>query len=133
MNYLQVVQEIVRTPGGSDLDRRRHSTGLSPRSISDNEITQRLVYALVNEGARILEEGIASKASDIDVVYLMGYGFPRWRGGPMHFAESKGWLGVTAAMRQFQQNPNADAAFWRPAALIEQAVCEGTLFSGVMR
>ncbi len=115
------------------LDQHRASTGLSPRSISDNEITQRLVYALVNEGARILEEGIASKASDIDVVYLMGYGFPRWRGGPMHFAESKGWLGVTAAMRQFQQNPNADAAFWRPAALIEQAVCEGTLFSGVMR
>jgi 3-hydroxyacyl-CoA dehydrogenase len=67
--------------------KHRKSHGITPRKISDEEIVQRLVFALVNEGARILEEGIASKASDIDMVYLTGYGFPLHRGGPMNYAD----------------------------------------------
>jgi 3-hydroxyacyl-CoA dehydrogenase len=68
------------------IEDHRKELGITPRKISDEEIVQRLVYALVNEGAHILEDGIASKASDIDMVYLTGYGFPIWRGGPMHYA-----------------------------------------------
>ncbi|MFP3616394.1 3-hydroxyacyl-CoA dehydrogenase, partial [Paraburkholderia sp. SIMBA_050] len=61
--------------------------GVERRKIGDDEIVERLVFALVNEGAKILEEKIASKASDIDMVYLTGYGFPLWRGGPMLYAD----------------------------------------------
>jgi 3-hydroxyacyl-CoA dehydrogenase len=74
--------------------------GVKRRDISDEEIVERLVYALVNEGAHILQEGIAAKASDIDVVYLAGYGFPIWRGGPMFYADSAGLYNVLAAMRR---------------------------------
>ena len=72
------------------IEEHRKELGITPRKISDDEIVQRLVYALVNEGAHILEEGIASKASDIDMVYLTGYGFPLHRGGPMCYADSAG-------------------------------------------
>ncbi|RBL65520.1 3-hydroxyacyl-CoA dehydrogenase, partial [Pseudomonas sp. MWU13-2625] len=75
--------------------------GLERRVISDEEIVERLVYALVNEGARILEEGIASKASDIDVVYLTGYGFPIFRGGPMFYADTVGLYNVAQATRRY--------------------------------
>ncbi|MBZ4210745.1 MAG: enoyl-CoA hydratase/isomerase family protein, partial [Rhodoferax sp.] len=68
----------------------RKAQGITPRKISDEEIVQRLVYSLVNEAARILEDGIASRASDIDMVYLMGYGFPIYRGGPMNYADQVG-------------------------------------------
>jgi len=76
---------------------------------------QRLVYALVNEGARILEDGIASKASDIDMVYLTGYGFPLWRGGPMKYADQVGLFNVAESMKRFARNPLDDASFWQPA------------------
>ncbi len=75
--------------------------GLPRRSIGDEEIVERLIYALVNEGARILEDGIAAKASDIDIVYLAGYGFPAWRGGPMFHADTVGLYNVLAAMRRY--------------------------------
>src|SRR5690606_8331639 len=68
------------------IDAERKAMGMTPRVLSDDEIVRRLVYALINEGARVLEEGIASKASDIDIAYVMGYGFPAFRGGPMHYA-----------------------------------------------
>ncbi|MGH8820958.1 MAG: 3-hydroxyacyl-CoA dehydrogenase NAD-binding domain-containing protein, partial [Rhodoferax sp.] len=76
------------------LDKHRKELGVTPRKISDEEIVQRLVYSLVNEAARILEEGIASKAGDIDMVYLTGYGFPLWRGGPMLYADQVGLFNV---------------------------------------
>ncbi|MEQ1516816.1 MAG: 3-hydroxyacyl-CoA dehydrogenase NAD-binding domain-containing protein, partial [Usitatibacteraceae bacterium] len=98
------------------LSAYRAEGGVKPRTISDEEICQRLVYALVNEGAQILEEGIAQRASDIDIIYLTGYGFPLWRGGPMHYAESIGWTKVVASMEAFAKNPHADPAFWTPAA-----------------
>ena len=68
------------------IDEERKALKIEPRKIPDAEIVDRLLYALVNEGARILEEGIAQRASDIDVVYLAGYGFPVQRGGPMFYA-----------------------------------------------
>ena len=94
--------------------------GITRREISDAEIVERLVYALVNEGARILEEGIASKASDIDMVYLSGYGFPLYRGGPMHYANEVGLPNVLAAMQRFaaMDSSNRQAGAWRPAGAL---------------
>jgi 3-hydroxyacyl-CoA dehydrogenase len=107
----------------------RASLGITPRKISDDEIVQRLVYALVNEAAHILEEGIASKASDIDMVYLMGYGFPIYRGGPMNYADQVGLFNVVQSMGRFAQNPRDDAAFWQPAPLLARLAAEGKTFN----
>ena len=111
------------------IEDHRASLGIKPRKVSDEEIVQRLVYALVNEGARILEEGIASKASDIDMVYLMGYGFPLWRGGPMCYADGVGLFNVVQSMKRFAQNPLDDAKFWEPAPLLAKLVAEGKSFN----
>ena len=113
----------------SMVEEHRKSLGITPRKISDEEIVQRLVYSLVNEAAHILEEGIASKASDIDMVYLMGYGFPIYRGGPMNYANEVGLFNVVQAMNRFAQNPLDDAAFWQPAPLLARLVAEGKTFS----
>jgi len=106
----------------------RKELGITPRPISDEEIVQRCVFALVNEGARILQEGIAQRASDIDVVYLTGYGFPAWRGGPMYYAESVGLRKVVEAMQHFAALPGADAEFWQPAPLLAQCAASGRRF-----
>ena len=106
----------------------RLAIGTTARQISDEEICQRLVYALVNEAAHILQEGIAQRASDIDVIYLTGYGFPLWRGGPMHYAESVGLDKVVASMRGFASNPHADPAFWKSASLLEARAMSGKGF-----
>lgn len=111
------------------IEDHRAALGITPRRISDEEIVHRLVYSLVNEGARILEEGIASKASDIDMVYLTGYGFPLWRGGPMCYADTQGLFNVVQAMKQFAANPLDDAAFWQPAPLLAKLVAEGKSFN----
>ncbi|MGJ7544145.1 3-hydroxyacyl-CoA dehydrogenase NAD-binding domain-containing protein [Variovorax sp. LT1R16] len=109
--------------------QHRKDEGITPRKISDEEIVQRLVYALVNEGAHILEDGIASKSGDIDMVYLTGYGFPIWRGGPMHYAGQVGLYNVAEAMKRFAKNPHDDASFWEPAPLIRKLVAEGKSFA----
>jgi 3-hydroxyacyl-CoA dehydrogenase len=109
--------------------RHRAELGVEPREIADEEIVQRLVYALVNEGARILEEGVAQRASDIDMVYLTGYGFPLWRGGPMIYADTVGLWNVAQAMKRFAKNPRDDAAFWQPAPLLARLVAEGKTFN----
>jgi 3-hydroxyacyl-CoA dehydrogenase len=106
------------------IEKHRASLNITPRKISDEEIVQRLVYSLVNEGAKILEEGIASKASDIDMVYLTGYGFPLWRGGPMCYADTVGLWNVVQTMKRFQKNPLDDASFWEPAPLLQRLVAE---------
>jgi len=110
------------------IDDHRKEIGISARQISDEEIVQRLVYSLVNEGARILEDGIASRPGDIDIVYLAGYGFPLYRGGPMHYASQIGLQNVAQAMRRFARNPNDDAGFWEPAPLIKRLAAEGREF-----
>ena len=107
----------------------RAALGITPRKISDDEIVHRLVYSLVNEGARLLEEGIASKASDIDMVYLTGYGFPLHRGGPMGYADGQGLYNVLQAMKRFAQNPLDDADFWQPAPLLARLAAESKTFS----
>ena len=111
------------------VEDHRNTLGITPRKISDEEIVQRLVYSLVNEAAKILEEGIASKASDIDMVYLTGYGFPLWRGGPMCYADQQGLFNVAQAMKRFAQNPHDDASFWQPAPLLARLVAEGKSFT----
>ena len=103
--------------------------GVERRPIGDEEIVQRCIFALVNEGARILEEGIAMRASDIDMVYLTGYGFPLYRGGPMFYADTVGLQNVVATMQRFAQNPNADAQFWQPAPLLARLAAEGGTFN----
>jgi 3-hydroxyacyl-CoA dehydrogenase len=107
------------------IERYRVEIGVVPRTISDEEIVERCIYALVNEGARILEEGIALRASDIDVVYLAGYGFPPGKGGPMHTAQSVGFDRVIASMQRFAQNKHADPAFWVPAPRLVEAAARG--------
>ncbi len=116
------VQELIKA--------HRAEIGISPRRIDDREIVDRLVYALVNEGARILEEGIAARASDIDVVYITGYGFPRARGGPMFYADQVGVDRVVRRVREFAGNPHGDPAFWNPAPL-ERLAESGARFGGV--
>jgi len=111
------------------IENHRESLGITPRKIPDDEIVQRLVYSLVNEAAHILEEGIASKASDIDMVYLMGYGFPIYRGGPMLYADQVGLFNVVQAMHRFAQNPLDDANFWKPAPLLARLAAEGKTFN----
>ncbi|MDN7934273.1 3-hydroxyacyl-CoA dehydrogenase NAD-binding domain-containing protein [Burkholderia metallica] len=101
--------------------------GLERRVISDEEIVERLVYALVNEGARILEEGIASKASDIDVVYLTGYGFPIFRGGPMFYADTVGLYNVAQATRRYGNGYRGEA--WQTAPLLERLAEVGKGFN----
>ncbi len=98
---------------------------MTPREISDDEIVDRCLLALVNEGARILQEGIALRASDIDVVYLTGYGFPPATGGPMFWAQLRGLDRVVARMQSFAQNAHADPAFWQPAPLLVEAARAG--------
>jgi 3-hydroxyacyl-CoA dehydrogenase len=110
-------------------EKHRQSLGIKPRKISDDEIVHRLVFALVNEGAKILEEGIAQRASDIDMVYLTGYGFPLWRGGPMNYADSYGLYNVMQAMKRYAQNPHDDAEFWQPAPLLARLAAEGKTFN----
>ena len=106
----------------------RRTIGIEPRRIGDEEICQRLVYALVNEGAHILAEGIAQRASDIDVIYLTGYGFPLWRGGPMHYAETVGLDKVVQSINGFANNPHADPAFWKPASTLQAHAKSGKGF-----
>lgn len=111
------------------IEEHRKELGITPRKISDEEIVQRLVFALVNEAAHILEEGIAARASDIDMVYITGYGFPFWRGGPMLYADQVGLFNVVQAMKRFQKNPRDDAKFWEPAPLLARLAAEGKTFS----
>jgi 3-hydroxyacyl-CoA dehydrogenase len=111
------------------IEKHRADLGVKPRKISDDEIVHRLVYSLVNEGAKILEEGIASKASDIDMVYLTGYGFPLHRGGPMCYADQQGLFNVVQTMKKFAANPLDDAAFWQPAPLLARLAEEGKSFT----
>ncbi len=111
------------------IEKHRADLGIRPRKISDDEIVHRLVYSLVNEGAKILDEGIASKASDIDMVYLTGYGFPLHRGGPMCYADQRGLFNVVQTMKKFAANPHDDASFWAPAPLLARLAEEGKTFT----
>jgi 3-hydroxyacyl-CoA dehydrogenase len=101
--------------------------GIARRAVSDQEILERCIYALVNEGAKILEEGISLRASDIDIVYIYGYGFPRYRGGPMFYADTVGLSKVYESVKRFHEQ---HGEFWKPAALLERLAGEGGKFNG---
>jgi 3-hydroxyacyl-CoA dehydrogenase len=102
--------------------------GVPRRQIADQEIVERLVYALVNEGAQLLEEGIAQRASDIDIVYLTGYGFPPYRGGPMFYADTVGLPEVLASIRSFGAGRHGEA--WCAAPLLVRLAAEGKTLNG---
>ena len=105
----------------------RKEIGIKPRQISEEEIVERLIYALVNEAAYILEEGIALRASDIDMVYLTGYGFPAYRGGPMFYADTVGLDKVLASIEKFSRGYMG--AVWKPAPLLAKLAKEGKKFN----
>jgi 3-hydroxyacyl-CoA dehydrogenase len=99
--------------------------GIQRRAISDDEIVERCIYALVNEGAKVLEEGVAQRSSDIDLIYVNGYGFPAWRGGPMFYADTVGLAKVYERICEFHRQ---HGEFWTPAPLLKRLVDEGKSF-----
>lgn len=114
-----VVMEIVQSAAAE--------LGVTRREISDEEIVSRLTTALINEGARILEEGIAQRPGDIDVVYVYGYGFPRYRGGPMHLADQRGTREVCETVCHYRDTLSADN--WQPAPLLQRLAAQGKRFA----
>ena len=111
------------------LEAWRAERGFATRRVSDSDVVERCIYALVNEGAKILADGIAQRASDIDVVYLNGYGFPRFRGGPMRYADEMGLANVVRALRRIATESPHDAEMWTPAPLLVQMAEEGCSFT----
>jgi len=115
------------------LAKHRAELGITPRKLSDEEIVHRLLFALVNEGAKILEEGIALRASDIDMIYLTGYGFPMHRGGPMLYADMYGLYNMVNRIGDFAaqaaRTPNGDPDCWKPAPLLAKLAAEGKTFN----
>jgi len=99
--------------------------GINRRDISDTEILQRCVYALINEGAKILEEDLAIRSSDVDVIWLHGYGFPRWRGGPMFYADTVGLDEVVTTLDRFHAEWGDK---WAPTALLRDLAKAGSSF-----
>ncbi|HET9317623.1 MAG TPA: 3-hydroxyacyl-CoA dehydrogenase family protein, partial [Vicinamibacteria bacterium] len=96
--------------------------GITRRKVGDDEILARITTALANEGARVLEDGFAQRASDIDVIYCYGFGFPRHRGGPMFYADTVGLPTVLARVREYRER---FGDYWKPAPLLERMVAEG--------
>ena len=107
-------------------ERLASELGIQRRTISDQEIHDRCLFMLINEGIQILDEGIALRASDIDLVWTCGYGFPTWLGGPLHYAEQLGLERVLNGIRQYREQLGAYGELWfKPAALLEQLVAAG--------
>ncbi len=107
------------------IERIATAAGIRRRAFGDAEILERTIYALINEGARVLDEGIALRAADIDVIYLTGYGFPAYRGGPMFYADSVGLRVVYDRVNAFHRELGAR---WTPAPLLQRLAAEGTTF-----
>ncbi|SHJ13705.1 3-hydroxyacyl-CoA dehydrogenase [Palleronia salina] len=107
--------------------KERAAQGVIPRDFTDDEIVERYMAAMVNEGARILEDGIALRPLDIDVVKLMGYGFPRYRGGPMKYADMTGIATIRDRLNAYEDG----SGFWSPAALIDTLAAEGRNFESM--
>ena len=106
----------------------RIKKGITSRELSDQEIVDRYMAAMINEAAHVIDEGIAQRPLDVDVTLLNGYGFPRWRGGPMHYADSVGLDKILTDIKKFQQE---DDWFWQPAPLIERLVAKGQNFASL--
>ena len=106
----------------------KHSAerGITRRTISDQEIIERSLYSMINEGAKILEEGIAARPLDIDIVWIYGYGFPVYLGGPMFWADQIGLKKIYDAVLKYQDL--AGAEYWKPSPLLEKLAKEGKGF-----
>ena len=105
----------------------RQEQGITPREITDQEILERCMYVMINEGAKILEEGIADRPLDIDITWIYGYGFPAYRGGPMFWADQIGLDTILGTIEQFHDDLGGEQ--WKPAALLQKLVSEGRKFS----
>ena len=110
------------------IDEERLKAGVTPRAFTRSELERRCIAAMVNEGAKVIEEGIALRPLDVDVTLVHGYGFPRSKGGPMWHADQVGLASILADIRAFAQ---ADALFWRPSPLLERLVAEGRRFESL--
>jgi 3-hydroxyacyl-CoA dehydrogenase len=109
------------------IENESKKLGITRRKIDAAEIIDRCIYGLVTEGARILQDGIALRSSDIDVIWINGYGFPRYRGGPMHYADTVGLDKVYARVCEFRDRFGSQ--YWQPPALLEQLAADGGTFS----
>ena len=110
------------------VDAERAKKGVTPRKFTPEEIMRRYMAAMVNEGAKVVQEGIALRPLDVDVTFISGYGFPRHRGGPMKWADMQGLDKILADIKTFEQE---DPLFWKPAALLEKLVAEGQNFDSL--
>ncbi len=108
------------------ITEERKSLGITPRAFSDAEIVRRYMAAMINEAAQVVDEGIARRPLDVDVTLLAGYGFPRWRGGPMNYADQTGLAEILNNIKEFSKD---DDFFWQPAPLLEKLVTEGRNFA----
>jgi 3-hydroxyacyl-CoA dehydrogenase len=109
------------------IERTAAEAGIRRRAFTDEEIVERTIYALINEGAKVLDEGFALRAGDIDVIYMNGYGFPAWRGGPMFYADRVGLPAIHARVAAFHRELGDR---WKPAPLLERLAREGKTFKG---
>jgi len=112
------------------VDAERARKGIVPRSFTHEEILRRYMAAMVNEAANVLHEGIALRPLDVDVTFLYGYGFPRHRGGPLHYADGVGLDTILHDVRRFAEQ---DPLFWKPSPLLQQLVAEGRDFASLNR
>jgi 3-hydroxyacyl-CoA dehydrogenase len=129
--YVQGSRDPIPDPEVTAIiEEYRRKKGITPRKVSSQEIVERCLCALINEGARILEDGIAQRASDIDLVYLNGYGFPAYRGGPMFYADQTGLHVVARALQRIAAQPGSDPAAWTPAPLLTRLSKQGQTFNG---
>lgn len=110
------------------LDAERQKKSVVPRHFEPSEILRRYMAAMVNEGAKVVGEGIALRPLDVDVVFLNGYGFPRHRGGPMHYADT---VGLPTILQDIHEFAKEDPLFWKPAPLLQKLVGEGRDFASL--
>jgi 3-hydroxyacyl-CoA dehydrogenase len=108
------------------IEQASREAGITRRAIPDQEVLERLVYPMVNEGAKLVEEGIVERASDIDVVWHYGFGWPTWKGGPMHYADQ---VGVATIHRRLQELAAQHGSFFQPAALLQDMAASGRRFT----
>jgi 3-hydroxyacyl-CoA dehydrogenase len=121
-------RDAIPDPAVDDIIARcAAEAGIERRAVTDAEIVERTMYALANEGAKILAEGIALRASDVDLVYANGYGYPAWRGGPMFYADTVGLPAVAARIREFHAQ---HGDWWTPAPLLQELAAQGKSFNG---
>lgn len=131
---MYLYEEGSRTPTSDPevqalINAESEKLGIKRRDIEPQEIVERCIYGLICEGARILEDGIATRSSDIDVIWINGYGFPRHRGGPMHYADTVGLSAVHEKLSEFSES--FGAKYWEPPALIRDLGKDGRRFADI--